>query len=73
MTSKEKYELKKHLKAAAAIIYANTPIDRLQNFESLELELRDQLQEHVQPAFGDFFWQAAQAQQQAEKDLLKPV
>jgi hypothetical protein len=45
----------------------------LQNFESLELELRDQLQEHVQPAFGDFFWQAAQAQQQAEKDLSKPV
>ena len=58
---------------AAAIIYANTPIDRLQDFESLELELRDQLQAHVQPAFGDFFWQGAQAQQQAEKDSSKPA
>lgn len=73
MTSKEKYELKKHLKAAAAIIYANTPIDRLQDFESLELELRDQLQVHVQPEFGDFFWQAVQAQQQGGKELSKPV
>jgi len=73
MTSKEKYELKKYLQAAAAIIYANTPIDRLQDFESLELELRDQLQAHVQPVFGDFFWQAVRAQQQGEKDLSKPV
>ena len=73
MTSKEKYELKQDLKAAAAIIYANTPIERLQDFESLELELRDQLQAHVQPAVGDFLWQAAQAQQQAEKDLSKPA
>lgn len=73
MTSKEKYELKKHLKAAAAIIYANTPIERLQDFESLELELRDQLQVHVQPEFGDFFWQAVRAQQQVGKELSKPV
>ena len=55
MTSKEKYELKKHLKAAATIIYNNTPKDQLQTFESLELALRDQLQIHVQPEFGDFF------------------
>lgn len=73
MTSKEKHELKKYLKAAAAIIYANTPIERLQDFESLELELRNQLQIHVQPEFGDFFWQAVRAQQQVGKELSKPV
>jgi hypothetical protein len=68
MTSKERYELKKHLKAAAAIIYKNTPKDQLQTFESLELALRDQLQAHVQPEFGDFFYQALQEQRQEEKD-----
>lgn len=67
MTSKERYELKKHLKAAASIIYNNTPKDQLQTFESLELALRDQLQTHVQPEFGDFFWKALQEQQQEEK------
>jgi hypothetical protein len=67
MNSKDRYELKKHLKAAAAILYKNTPSDQLQDFESLELALRDQLQAHVQPAFGDFFWNSAQEQQQEER------
>jgi hypothetical protein len=67
MNSKDRYELKKHLKAAAAILYNNTPSDQLQDFESLELALRDQLQAHVQPVFWDFFWKSAQEQQQEEK------
>lgn len=69
MTSKERYELKKHLKAAAAILYKDTPSEQLQDFESLELALRDQLQAHVQPTIGEFFWKAAQEQQQAENGL----
>jgi hypothetical protein len=40
----------------------------LQTFESLELALRDQLQAHVQPEFGEFFYQALQEQRQEEKD-----
>jgi hypothetical protein len=67
MNSKDRYELKKHLRAAAAILYNNTPSDQLQDFESLELALRDQLQAHVQPVFGDFFWKLVQEQQQEEK------
>jgi hypothetical protein len=67
MNSKDRYELKKHLKAAAAILYNNTPSDQLQDFESLELALRDQLQAHVEPVFGDFFWNSVQEQQQEEK------
>jgi hypothetical protein len=67
MNSKDRYELKKHLKAAAAILYSNTPSDQLQDFESLELALRDQLQAHVQPVFGEFFLKSAQEQQQEEK------
>ena len=69
MTPKETRELNKHLEAAAAILFKNTPTAQLQDFESLELALRDQLQAHVQPTIGEFFWQAAQEQQQAENGL----
>jgi hypothetical protein len=68
MDSHDRYELGKHLKAAAAILFKNTPEDQLQNFESLELALRDQLQANVQPAIGNFFWRAAQEQRQVEND-----
>jgi hypothetical protein len=68
MNSKDRYELDKHLKAAAAIIFKNTPEDQLQDFESLELALRDQLQANVQPTIGNFFWKAAQEQKQEEQD-----
>jgi hypothetical protein len=68
MDSHDRYELGKHLKAAAAILFKNTPEDQLQNFESLELALRDQLQANVQPAIGNFFWKAAQEQRQVEND-----
>jgi hypothetical protein len=68
MDSHDRYELGKHLKAAAAILFKNTPEDQLQNFESLELALRDQLQANVQPAIGNFFWKAAQEQRRVEND-----
>jgi hypothetical protein len=68
MNSHDRYELNKHLKAAAAIIFKNTPEDQLQDFESLELALRDQLQANIQPAIGNFFWKAAQEQKQEEQD-----
>jgi hypothetical protein len=66
MDSHDRYELNKHLKAA--IIFKNTPEDKLQDFESLELALGDQLQANVQPAIGNFFWKAAQEQKQEEQD-----
>jgi hypothetical protein len=55
VTPKEIRELNKHLEAAAAILFKNTPSEKLQDFESLELALRDQLREHVHPTFGHFF------------------
>ena len=39
MTPKETRELNKHLEAAAAILFKNTPPEKLQDFESLELSL----------------------------------
>ena len=52
MTPKETRELNKHLEAAAAILFKNTPPEKLQDFESLELALREQLTKHVYPTFG---------------------
>ena len=54
VTPKESRELNKHLETAAAILFKNTPSEKLQDFESLELALRDQLMEHVHPTFGHF-------------------
>jgi hypothetical protein len=59
VTPKEIRELNKHLKAAAAILFKNTPSEKLQDFESLELARGDQLMEHVHPTFGHFFYAAA--------------
>ncbi len=68
VTSKETRELNKHLEAAAAILFKNTPSDKLQDFESLELALRDQLIAHVHPTFGHFCYSAAPKQVQAESE-----
>lgn len=71
MTPKEIRELNKHLEAAAAILFKNTPSEKLQDFESLELALRDQLREHVHPTFGHFFYAAAPKRTQAESGVNK--
>lgn len=68
VTPKETRELNKHLEAAAAILFKNTPKEELQDFESLELALRNQLAAHVHPTFGHFFYGAALKQQQEESE-----
>jgi hypothetical protein len=73
VTPKEKRELNKHLEAAAEILFKNTPREKLQDFESLELELRDQLVAHVHPTFGHFFYAAAPKQVQAESEEYRLV
>ena len=72
MTPKETKELNKHLEAAAAILFKNTAKEELQDFESLEVALRDQLVAHVHPTFGHFFYEAAQKQmlEESEKSRL---
>jgi hypothetical protein len=68
VTPKETRELNKHLEAAAAILFKNTPKEELQDFESLELALRDQLAAHVHPTFGHFFYGEVPKQQQEESE-----
>jgi hypothetical protein len=73
VTPKETRELNEHLEAAAAILFKNTPKEKLQDFESLELELRDQLVANVHPTFGHFFYAAAPKQVQEESEESKLV
>ena len=73
MTPKETRELNKHLEAAAAILFKNTPPEKLQDFESLELALREQLTKHVNPTFGLFFYAVVPKQMQAESGESRHV
>jgi hypothetical protein len=73
VTPKEKKELNKHLEAAAAILFKNTPPEKLQDFESLEIALRDQLTAHVHPTFGHFFYAAAPKQVQEGSEQFRLV
>jgi len=73
VTPKETRELNKHLEAAAAILFKNTPPEKLQDFESLELALREQLTKHVYPTFGHFFYAVVPKQMQAESGESRHV
>ena len=52
-------QLQSHLTAVAKILYAHTEAEKLDDFESIEWELRDQILEQVAPHVGEFFSQAA--------------
>lgn len=60
MTPEEEKELNKHLKAAAKILYKNTPPEDLRTFEEIENSLRRQILEKVGPEFASFFFQKHQ-------------
>ena len=49
-------ELKKHLTQVAEILYQHTESEKLQDFETIEWELRNQLLEKVAPQLGEFFF-----------------
>jgi hypothetical protein len=55
MTPEDKQALEFHLQEIAQILYKNTPADKLKDFESTELEVREQLLSEVSPKIGEFF------------------
>ena len=59
MTPEETKELQAHLEAAAAILFKHTPREQLQDFESIERSVRDQLLEQVSPQRAKFFLRKA--------------
>ncbi|MGB3495142.1 MAG: hypothetical protein WBA57_20605 [Elainellaceae cyanobacterium] len=52
-------QLQGHLEAVARILYAHTEPEKLEDFESIEWEVRSQLLQEVAPRIGEFFSQQA--------------
>lgn len=57
MLPEVKAEMKAHLEAVARILRQHTEPEKLQDFESIEIEVRKQVQEEVTPRIGEFFFQ----------------
>jgi hypothetical protein len=55
MTPEEQQKIKINLQEIANILYKNTPGEKLQDFESVELSVREHLIEIVAPEISGFF------------------
>lgn len=55
MTPEEQQKIKINLQEIADILYKNTPGEKLQDFESVELSVREHLIETVAPEISSFF------------------
>ena len=59
LSPEDQAALDEHLKQAATILKNNTEADRLNDFESIEVELREQLHKKVVPSLGRSFFNSA--------------
>lgn len=55
MNLEEKESLEKHLREIAVILFKNTPPSSLEDFESIEVAVREHLLTEVGPVIGSFF------------------
>jgi hypothetical protein len=55
LSTQDQDTLDEHLKQAAAIVKKHTDPQKLNDFETLEVELRDQMLSVVSPTIADFF------------------
>lgn len=62
-----------HLQALAQLLYDHTEPEKLQDFESIEVELRAQLLEKVTPRIGEFFFLREENALGANNEKLKVV
>lgn len=62
LSPEDQAALDDHLRQAARILKRNTETDKLQDFESIEVELRDQLLQTVAPTLADVFLPQIQSQ-----------
>ncbi len=68
MTPEKTEALKAHLQAIAAILYEETPPEKLNTLEEIEQIVRQKVLKHVSPEIGVFLFKQSQVQPQAEKD-----
>ena len=68
MTPEKAKELKTYVQAIAAILYEETPKEKLNTLEEIEQTVRQKILKHVSPEIGVFLFKQLQVQLQAEKD-----
>ena len=55
MTPQKQQQLQQYLYKAAQILYQDTPSEKLQNFETMECTVREQIMSQVAPTIAEFF------------------
>ena len=73
MIPEEQATIKEHLKQVAKILYKNTSSTELTSFETIELIIREHLQETVGPEISNFFITQQAETLPEEKEQSKPV
>ncbi len=58
MTPEQQKQLQEHLHKAAQILDQNTPSQKLQDFETIECTVREQVLSLVAPTIGEIFFTA---------------
>lgn len=66
MTPQEKQELKQHLAKISEIFLKNTSADKLKDFESIELTIREHFLEEIGPEIANFFSREQLAKKRGE-------
>jgi hypothetical protein len=60
MTPEKTEALKAHLKAIAAILYEETPLEEVNTLEAIEQTVRQKVLQHVSPEIGVFLSKPSQ-------------
>ena len=68
MTPEKTEALKAHLQAIAAILYEETPPEKLNTLEEIEQTVRQKVLKHVSPEIGVFLSERLQGQPKVEQD-----
>jgi hypothetical protein len=68
LSTEKQQEINAHLPAVAHILYDHTEPEKLETFESIELEVRTQILEEVSPKIGEFFFPKEDVKRRANKE-----
>lgn len=69
--AQEQAKLEHYLRETAKILYKQTDPDKLKNFESIEIEIREQMMETVGPFIGEFFLAKVDTEEKHEPEKSK--
>jgi hypothetical protein len=73
MTPEQAKIIDKKIEEIAEILYQNTDVEQLEDFEKVELIVRKQILAHVAPKIGNFFLTMPGGKKQEEKEQSKVV